>query len=191
MVIPTMPSSVRKPMASNKPVYLTTRRAEIGIVQSTQQMTLPQAVVHLDVTAAEQIILILARLCGGRRLISYNPAMLNQHRQIEIYLGKVIHGALPADLPIQQPWRPHPPGHNSKPNLERLGYFRKRPRRSTENQRGHCKAIHYPSPRAGCGFCLAVSIIHMRRILAASRVVATPDLTLFSCKCTVHFQQSG
>src|SRR5436190_15479365 len=99
MVIPTMPSSVRKPMASNKPVYLTTRRAEIGIVQSTQQMTLPQAVVHLDVTAAEQIILILARLCGGRRLISYNPAMLNQHRQIEIYLGKVIHGALPADLP--------------------------------------------------------------------------------------------
>src|SRR3954452_13195930 len=149
MVIPTIPSSVRKPMASNEPVYLRTRRAEIGIVQSTQQMTLPQAVVHLDVTAAEQIILILARLCGGRRLISYNPAMLNQHRQIEIYVGKVIHGALPADLPIQQPWRPHPPGHNSKPNLERLGYFRKRPRRSTENQRGHCKAIHYSSPRAG------------------------------------------
>jgi hypothetical protein len=36
MVIPTMLSSVRKPMANNKPVYLTTKRAEIGIVQNTR-----------------------------------------------------------------------------------------------------------------------------------------------------------
>src|SRR3954451_24224395 len=148
MVIPTMPSSVRKPIASNTPVYLTTRRAEIGIVQSTQQMTSPQAVVHLDVTAAEQIILILARLCGGRRLISYNPAMFESTpvRSKFTLVRSFMALCLPI-CPIQQPWRPPPPGHNSKPNLERLGYFRKRPRRSTENQEATAKRS--TTPRRG------------------------------------------
>src|SRR3954447_11893559 len=31
MVMPTMPRSVKSPIASNKPVYLTTKRPEIGI----------------------------------------------------------------------------------------------------------------------------------------------------------------
>jgi putative ABC transport system substrate-binding protein len=35
--------------------------------------------------------------------MSYDPDILDAYRQICVYTGKVLKGALPADLPIQQP----------------------------------------------------------------------------------------
>jgi putative tryptophan/tyrosine transport system substrate-binding protein len=38
---------------------------------------------------------------GG--LINYDPDVMDAYRQIGIYAGKILRGALPADLPIEQP----------------------------------------------------------------------------------------
>src|SRR4051812_4658830 len=45
----------------------------------------------------------LQKFVGAGGLISYGPNVASLRRQVGIYAGKILKGAKPADLPIQQP----------------------------------------------------------------------------------------
>jgi hypothetical protein len=50
-----------------------------------------------------RVRLIIGFGLGGRGLISYGPSFPAIHRQVRISVGKILKGAKPADLPVQQP----------------------------------------------------------------------------------------
>jgi putative ABC transport system substrate-binding protein len=74
-------------LVASDPIFDVHRDKLVGLVASA---AIPAIYQFRDFTAA-----------GG--LMSYDPDIVDAHRQIGIYVGKILKGALPADLPIQQP----------------------------------------------------------------------------------------
>jgi putative tryptophan/tyrosine transport system substrate-binding protein len=74
-------------LVASDPVFDVHRDKLVGLMASAAIPTIYQ---FRDFAAA-----------GG--LMSYDPDIVDAHRQIGIYVGKILKGALPADLPIQRP----------------------------------------------------------------------------------------
>jgi putative ABC transport system substrate-binding protein len=60
-------------------------------------------IVALVAAAAIPAIYQFRDFAAAGGLMSYDPDIRDAYRQIGVYTGKVLNGALPADLPIQQP----------------------------------------------------------------------------------------
>jgi putative ABC transport system substrate-binding protein len=88
------------------------RALELGLTQG------PQAVVQLGSPLTRQAgarvaeILLAGRVPGisqfrtfpeGGGLISYGPDLVHLYRRVGLYVSRILHGARPADLPIERP----------------------------------------------------------------------------------------
>ena len=74
-------------LVGSDPIFLVHREKLVALVAAAAIPTIYQ---HRDFTTA-----------GG--LISCDPDIADAYRQSGVYAGKILRGALPADLPIQRP----------------------------------------------------------------------------------------
>jgi putative ABC transport system substrate-binding protein len=74
-------------LVGSDPIFDVHRDKLVGLVAAAK---IPAIYQFRDYTAA-----------GG--LMSYDPDLVDAHRQIGIYVGRILRGTKPADLPIQQP----------------------------------------------------------------------------------------
>jgi putative ABC transport system substrate-binding protein len=74
-------------MVGSDPVFDVNRDTIVGLAA---QAGVPAIYQFRDFAAA-----------GG--LMSYDPDLVDAHRQVGVYAGEILNGAKPADLPIQQP----------------------------------------------------------------------------------------
>jgi putative tryptophan/tyrosine transport system substrate-binding protein len=65
----------------------------------------PDKLVALVAAAALPAIYQFRDFAAAGGLMSYDPDIAEAHRQVGVYTGKILKGAKPADLPIQQPTR--------------------------------------------------------------------------------------
>lgn len=74
-------------LVGSDPIFVVHREKLVALVAAA---AIPAIYQYRDFTTA-----------GG--LISYDPDIADAYRQSGVYAGKILRGALPADLPIQQP----------------------------------------------------------------------------------------
>jgi putative tryptophan/tyrosine transport system substrate-binding protein len=82
-------------------------RADALMAQDTQPLILDQRGQLLEFAAQHRLPTIHAvrRFVDGGGLMSYGPSLPDLHRRAASYVDKILKGAKPADLPVEQPMR--------------------------------------------------------------------------------------